>query len=335
MESDCGIPSRPVGVPYFLYGDGWKMLTTHTFRNRVLAVAALTTLFSFAPVRAHAANKDIIELQTQVQQLLDMMQRLQSTVDTRFGVLQHLVEQTADSANRMTASVDALQQKINAQVETTNGKLDTASGQMQSLNDSVDELKSRMGKLDKAIQDLQSQLQNIQNPPSGAPGQAAPSGGAPMPAPGPGSSSMAPPAGSGAAPAAQAPPLQETYQAGLRDYNAARYAVAAGEFQDVLTYYPQDDLAGNAQFYIGEIAYRQGDYSAAIKAYNAVLEGFSGSPKAAAAQLRKGLALIQLNKRDAGVHELRLLIQRHPQTPEATQARAKLNGMGVRIVARQ
>ena len=62
-------------------------------------------------------SKEIIELQTQVQQLLDMMQRLQSTLDTRFGVLQHLAEQTADNVNQMTATVNALQQKINAQNE--------------------------------------------------------------------------------------------------------------------------------------------------------------------------------------------------------------------------
>ena len=129
----------------------------------------------------------------------------------------------------------------------------------------------------------------------------------------------------------QAPPLEETFQAGVRDYNAARYDVAAGEFQDVLHYYPLDDLAGQAQFYLGEIAYRQLNYASAVKAYNAVLEGFPGSPKAPAAQLRKGLALLQLNRKEAGIHELRLLIQRHPQTPEAAQARTKLNAMGVRI----
>jgi tol-pal system protein YbgF len=308
----------------------------HSVRNRIFFVALLAALLVDAPVQARAANKDIVELQTQVQQLLDMMQRLQSTVDTRFGVLQHLVEQTADSANRMTASVEALQQKINAQTEATSGKLDTTSGQIQSLNDSVDELKSRMAKLDKSIQDLQGQLQNIQNPPATAPGQQPGSSPQPSTGPGPGQTGAPPAAGSAPAPAAaQAPPLQETYQAGLRDYNAARYQVAAGEFQDVVTYYPQDDLAGNAQFYLGEIAYKQNDFADAIKAYNAVLEGFSGSPKAAAAQLHKGLALIQQNKRDAGVRELRALIQRHPQTPEATQARAKLNAMGVRIVAKQ
>lgn len=303
------------------------MLMTRSLRNRVLTLAAFALLAGLVPVRAHAASKEIIELQTQVQQLMDMMQRLQSTVDTRFGVLQHLVEQTADSANRMTASVDALQQKINAQSEATNGKLDTTSGQVQSLNDSVDELKSRMAKLDKSIQDLQGQLQNIQSGPAGTQ-QAPPAGGSSTPMPGPGAAGAAP-----AATASQAPPLQETYQAGLRDYNAARYALAAGEFQDVVQYYPQDDMAGSAQFYLGEIAYRQQNYTEAVKNYNSVLEAFSGNRMAPTAQLHKGFALIQLNKKDAGIHELRSLIQRHPQTPEAAQARSKLNALGIRITA--
>jgi TolA-binding protein len=95
----------------------------------------------------------------------------------------------------------------------------------------------------------------------------------------------------------QTPPLQETYQSGLRDFNAGRYELAAGEFQDVLHYYPLDDLAGSAQFYLGEIAYQQKKYDDAVNAYNAVLEGFSGNPKAPAAQLHKGLALIALRTR--------------------------------------
>jgi tol-pal system protein YbgF len=251
-----------------------------------------------------------------------MMQRMQSTIDTRFGVLQHLVEQTADSANQMTATVNSLQQKISAQSEGNGGKLDTVSGQVQSLNDSVDELKSRIAKLDKSVQDLQTQLQTIQSPPAGA---------VPAGQPGQPGQPNAEPQGGGAPPANQAPPLQETFQSAVRDYNAAHYSVAASEFQDVMHFYPMDDLAGTAQFYLGEIAFHQGDYTNAISAYSSVLDKFPGNPKAAAAQLRKGLALIQTNKRDAGVRELRQLIQRHPQTPEATQARSKLNGMGVRV----
>jgi tol-pal system protein YbgF len=281
---------------------------TRTLRNRFLAAAMTAMVFVSLSTPARAASKEMIELQTQVQQLLDMVQRLQSTFDTRFAVLQHLAEQTADNANQMSAAVTTLQQKIAAQSDTTNSKLDAASGQVQALNDSVDELKSRIAKLDKTIQEMQTQLQNIQNPP-------------------------APVAGPGAPPVQQIPPLKETFEAGVRDLNAAKYDVASGEFQDVIHYYPMDDMAGTAQFYLGEIAYHQKNYADAVKAYNAVLEGFPGNTKAPAAQLRKGLSLLQLNKKTEAIAELRSLIKRHPQTPEAAQAKSKLSAMGVHSTA--
>ena len=315
------------------------MQKTHILRNRLLA-AAVISVFLCMPSPARAASKEIVELQTQVQQLLDSVQRIQTTLDSRLGVIQHLAEQTADDANRMTAVVTALQQKMAAQSDTLNGKLDTASGQAQSLNDSVDELKSRIAKLDKTIQDLQTQLQNIQNPGASTPGTPAPAPAAiPAPAPAAGPPAPVPAARDASNPAAdtssvnQAPPLAETFQAGLRDYNSAKYEVASGEFQDVIHYYPQDDLAGTSQFYLGEIAYKQLKLTESVKSYNAVLENFPGNSKAPAAQLRKGLALIQMNRKEAGIHELRLLIQRHPQTPEAAQARTKLSGLGVKPTA--
>ncbi len=69
---------------------------------------------------------------------------------------------------------------------------------------------------------MQAQLQNIQTPPAAAvAGPAIPGG----------------PAAAGVA-VPQTPPLKETFQAGVRDYNAAKYEVASGEFQDVIHYYP-------------------------------------------------------------------------------------------------
>jgi len=296
------------------------------FHTRVLAAAALVLLLAPAGVPAHAVAKEIVELQTQVNQLLDMVQRLQTTLDTRFAVLQHMSEQTADEANKMTAAVSNLQKQMDTQAQSVNGKSDAVSGQMQSLNDSVDEVKSRIAKLDKSIQDLQTQIQQMQAaPPAAVPGTATP--GAPATGQPGGQASSAPAA------ATQAPPLEETYQAGVRDFNAGKYPVAMSEFQDVVHYYPLEDMAGSAKFYLGEIAYQQQNYPEAINNYNAVLEAFSGNAKAPAAQLHKGYSLLATNKREAGIRELRLLIQRYPQTPEARAARSKLNGMGVKITA--
>ncbi|HZB87839.1 MAG TPA: tetratricopeptide repeat protein [Terracidiphilus sp.] len=304
------------------------MQTLRTHRNSLIASAAVTLMLLAVPARAHAESKEMIQLQTEVQQLLDMVQRLQSTMDTRFAVLQNLAQQTADQATQMSSTVNALQKALNTQNDALSGKLDTSSGQVQSLNDSVDELKTRIAKLDKSVQDLQAQIQTLQTPPPTP--TAAPQGGngaGQIGVPGPGGNA-------GAAPLPSTPPLEQTYQAALADFNAAKYPLSTSEFQDVIHYYPLDPIAGSAQFYLGEIAYRQKNYDDAITAYNAVLEQFSGSPKAAAAQLHKGMALIETGKRDAGIHELRSLIERHPQAPEASTARSKLNAMGVRISPR-
>jgi tol-pal system protein YbgF len=292
-------------------------------------VASLSTVFLFvllcsAPP-ARAVNKEMVQLQTQVQQLQDAMQHLQETQDQQLSVLQHVITQMNDSVSKISSTVTTLQQQVQAQNEAGGGKIDQVSGQMQGINDSVDALRTRIDKLSAEVQAVQSQLQNITTQAAvqqqgGQPGQPAQGGdqGA---------------GGQQAPPQPQAPPVNDLYQGGLRDYNSARYDLAAGEFGDVLKYYPNDDLAGNAQFYLGEIAYRQGKYADAIKAYNVVLQQFSGNPKAPTAALRKGEAELSLDQRDNGIRDLRALIARYPQTPEAAQARSRLNGMGVRPTA--
>ncbi len=306
------------------------MHKSRPLRYRLFTLAALIFLMGPAVRPAHAVSKEMVELQTQVQQLLDAVQRLQSTMDTRLGVLEHLAQQTADQANQVNSTMTALQQKVTAQNDAVSGKVDSVSGQVQSLNDSVDELKARIAKLDKSLQDMQAQLQAMQA--SQAQQQQLPGTTGPGTSGAPGGQDQGPglPGAPNGAGGQQAPPLQETLQAGVRDFTAGRYQVAQGEFQDVAHYYPLDDAAGTAQFYLGEIAYQQKDYPTAIKDYNAVLEGFSGNAKAAAAQLHKGFALIAQDKREEGIHELRSLIQRHPQTPEAHAARTKLTAMGVK-----
>ena len=126
----------------------------------------------------------------------------------------------------------------------------------------------------------------------------------------------------------QAPPPDQLYNDGLRDYNANKNDLASQEFTQYLQAYGNTDLAGNAQFYLGEIAYRQGNFAGAVQAYNKVLDQYPGGNKTAAAQLKKGYALLELGQRDAGVQELRSLISRYPKSPEALQARDRLTKLG-------
>jgi tol-pal system protein YbgF len=284
-----------------------------------LTAVALLALPGGLP-HAFAVSKEMVQLQTQVQQLQDMVQHLQTSNDEHMGVLVNLVQQNTDNMNRMMASVNALQATLKAENDQRGSSSTQLSTQIQALNDSVDELKTRIANLNTQLQAIQSQMQNV----NGVPAQP---GGAPV-TQGPGGQ-----AGMQMPQTPSAPPVDQLYQGGLRDYNSAKYTIAASEFGDVIHYYPQDALAGNAQFYLGEISYRQGKFAAAIKNYDAVLEQYSGNSLAPSAELRKGQSLIRSGQNEAGVRELRTLIQRYPQSPEAQQGRSTLNGMGVRIYA--
>jgi tol-pal system protein YbgF len=296
-------------------------------RQHIVRFTALA-LFALPLPHAFAVSKEMVQLQTQVQQLQDMVQHLQTSNDERMGVIVNLVQQNTDNVNRMMTAVNNLQATLKAENEQRGTGNTQLSSQIQSLNDSVDELKTRIANLTTQMQSIQNQMQNVNGVPA-QPGGAPPPGGGMALNQGPGQAAAPPPAM--ATPAA--PPVDQLYQSALRDYNSAKYNIAASEFGDVIRYYPQDPMAGNAQFYLGEINYKQGKYAAAIKNYDAVLEQYSGNPKGPAAELRKGESLIEMGQKDAGVRELRTLVQRYPQTPEAQEGRSKLNGMGVRIYA--
>ncbi|MGZ4812840.1 MAG: tol-pal system protein YbgF [Terriglobales bacterium] len=257
-----------------------------------------------AATPAFPVSKEIIQLQTQVQALQDQMLRMQQSFDERMGVMRQLVEGTTDKMNQINAGMADLQRTIKQQQSDGGTRVDQLSGQIQALNDSVDELKARMGKIANQLDAMQNAQTTL---PAGAtPGQ---------------------PAGQ-AQQQQQAPPPDVLYNNALRDYNGAKYDLASQEFADYLKFYPNTDLAGNAQFYIADLAYRQGNYEQAVKEYDKVLEQYPGGNKAPAAQLKKGFALLELGRRNDGMRELNSLIQRYPRSLEADQARKRLAALG-------
>ena len=110
---------------------------------------------------------------------------------------------------------------------------------------------------------------------------------------------------------------------------SGKYPLASSEFNEVIKAFPDDNLAGNAYFYLGEMNNHSAKTSAAVKDYDQVLERYPDNAKIPAAHLHKGEALIALKQTEAGQRELRALVQRFPNSPEAAQAKAKLSAPGV------
>jgi tol-pal system protein YbgF len=267
--------------------------------NRILFVLALFTI-CIAP--AYGANKDIVELQTQVTQLQQQMTQMKQSFDERMGIMRNLLEQNTDATNKVTTAINGLQASINKQQQDRSGQGDQLSGQIQALNDTMDELKVRLTKLSKQLEDMQTAQQSMAAQQSQAQQQAQA--------------------------IAQAPAPDVLYNNALRDYNGAKNDLAIQEFNDYIKFYPNTDLSGNAYFYLAEIQFKAGDYQKAVANYDLVLQNFPSGNKAAAAQLKKGYALLELGKEDEGTQELKHVIQRYPRTNEATQARERLRKLG-------
>jgi tol-pal system protein YbgF len=302
-----------------------------SLQKTIRLAAVLLAFSSVMALPAPAESKDMIALQQQITDLQNAVAKLQQSNDERMGVLKDLVQQTADNVNKMSVVVNGLQLRMQNVQDASTAKNDQISGQIQSLNDSLDELKARMGRMEKSLSDIQSQQASANAILNNLPGNsAAPAAGQPLPAPG--TSSLSSP--SAVLPAHQAANLGvsvgDLYKTASSDYFSGKYPLAASEFNNLISAHPDDNLAGNAYFYLGEIDVKGQKLTSAVKNYDQVLERYPDNAKIPSAHLHKGEALIAMKNPDAGARELHTLIQRFPNSPEAAQARTKLAGLSSR-----
>ena len=294
------------------------------FGAAMLAGALGGTLLGPAP--AGAVAREIIELQTGVSQLIQGQQSMQTEITQNAAVQRTLIEQSLEAVNKLNVSMSAVQKNTQDLSAASGARLDTMGTQVQGLSDNVADLQARLGKLDQKLTDVQNTLQNVDS--KLATPAASPS--SPLTGPGPG---LAPGMGPGAAPSAASamPPASADvlYSNGLRDINGKHYDLATQEFQDYLKYYGGTDLASNAQFYLGEIAYSQSQFQQALESYNKVVENYPKSFKTASARMRKGFCLAELGQKTAAIRELRTVVRQYPGTDEAKRSSAKLRELGV------
>jgi tol-pal system protein YbgF len=293
------------------------------FRVAVLTLACCA--FSFA------ASKEMIELQRDVSLLQDKVDGMQRDLDTKLGELTATMQQLRENSAASNAQLqDSLNNGIGKQLAPVTGlgtRMESMGDDVRSLKDTINDLNARLERMDAKITDLKNQLQIMQSPPP-APGAVSPSG-----APNPGgqpNNDQAPP---GQTQAPSGPPagmsLDKTYTDARRDLQTGNTDLATQEFQQILKYFPDSELAANAQYYLGEISYNKTDYPGAIQAFDAVLERYPQNPKTADAHLMKALALQRSGQRNRAIQEYKALIAQFPRSDDARKARAALRGLGV------
>src|SRR5271155_4729474 len=296
----------------------------------IFAAAVVAAIFAgnaLGPGPASAVSREMIDLQHDVTTLLQGQKDMATQITQDHTVMKTLIEQSSDNVGKLNATMSSVQKSVQDVQANSGARLDTMSTQVQGLSDNLEEIKSRLGKLNQQLVDLQSAVQGIDSKVSGsspATGSTPTAGSSAKP-----SSNGSP--SDGTASASPAPSADMLYSNGLRDITSGKYDLARQEFLDYLKYYSDTDLASNAQFYLGEIAYAQKQYQDAVAEYEKVLTGYPKSFKLAPARLKKGMALIALGQKTAGVRELREVIRRYPKTDEDRIAEGELKKLGVSV----
>ena len=129
--------------------------------------------------------------------------------------------------------------------------------------------------------------------------------------------------------AALSPPLdqggssKQAYETAYGYLLQQNYGAAEGAFDEFLKLYPNDPLAGNAQYWLGETHFVRGQYKTAASAFLKGYQSYSKSAKAPESLLKLAMSLDRLGQRDAACSSYTELEARFPTPPAHVKTRAQ------------
>ena len=100
------------------------------------------------------------------------------------------------------------------------------------------------------------------------------------------------------------------------------FASAEAAFDDFLKRYPNDSLAGNAQYWLGETYFARGQYKPAASAFLKGYQTYARSAKAPDSVLKLAMSLDKLGQKDAACASYAELTAKFPNAPGHVKNRA-------------
>ncbi|HEX7531904.1 MAG TPA: tol-pal system protein YbgF, partial [Methyloceanibacter sp.] len=108
---------------------------------------------------------------------------------------------------------------------------------------------------------------------------------------------------------------QSLYEQGYGSILQRDYGAAETAFRQLIAAYPNDPLAGSAQYWIGESYYVRGQYKSAADAFLKGYKKYKSGDKAPDTLLRLGMSLAELGQKDAACSTFGELTAKYPQAP--------------------
>lgn len=124
-------------------------------------------------------------------------------------------------------------------------------------------------------------------------------------------------------PAQQKASADTLYKGGLEALKSGNSIAAEQNFRLILDKYSTDKLAGNAQYWLGEVYYKDKNFAKAAVAFAKGYENYKTGSKGADSLLKLGLSMEQLGKKAEACSAFINLTAEFPKADKSIQAKAK------------
>lgn len=114
------------------------------------------------------------------------------------------------------------------------------------------------------------------------------------------------------------------YQNAYNDFLMGKYDISLSGFKSFIKKYPEQDLAYQAQYYIGECLYSKEEYANAYDEYVKVEENYPACDIIPSSKLKMAVCLEKLGKQQDAMLVLQSIVLKYPSSPEAFTAKEKI-----------
>ena len=296
-------------------------------QGSVLLLGVVLSLAGCAEVQevtGVATQQDIFQIRQDLVAAQQAAQRAKTDVDSLSAQLERRARERTGEGDKQVA---ALTRQVDGFADT-----------LTTLSNRVEELGTRLDTLGRQLRagapTLSPSTPTAPRPPAAAPSGAPPAAAAP---PGPVVAVPSRPTTGSLQP-------QDIYQAAYIDFSKGSYSLAIAGFREFLRRYPDHELAGSAQYWIGE-AYLslargftdsgQGEKASealeqAVQEFKKVLANHPRADKVPTALYKEALALIDLKQPALAQARLQYLVDNFPRAEETSLARERLAALKTR-----
>lgn len=119
---------------------------------------------------------------------------------------------------------------------------------------------------------------------------------------------------------------EDFYKEAFESFQKGRHEEAIRKFSEFAKQHPENPLAANAHYWMGESAMSQKDYEKAIVYFQEVVDKYPKSDKAAKAVLRQADAFAATGDKKTSTILLKRIVEVYPKSEEARLAERSLRG---------